>query len=342
VRVNPGQGHRVGRRRVAPVTGDRRRTRLRRPDAPTPTVDAGGDQAPEAPSVPINVLKVAGSVLGPATVLTALMFYFGLLHAFWFFGTFGVDYTVFGFTAQDYLIRSADGLFVPLAAAAAVGLTVLWGYRLVSARLSGTRRVKAAPVITALLAVLGVALLSVAAAGIAAPQMLRSYLALPGLALSGGVVLLMAASRVHRWLRQQRADGPLRAEPLAMLTSEWAAVFLLASGGLFWAVGDWSAAVGTRRGSQVLESLKDWPDAVVYSNKRLNLSTAGVRETRCPGADKEDAYRYDGMHLILQSGGQYLFLPTDWQENGHAIVVPKTDDLRLIFTDHGTSRAETC
>jgi hypothetical protein len=164
----------------------------------------------------------------------------------------------------------------------------------------------------------------------------------PGLALSAGVVLLMAGSRSYRWLRRQRADGSVSAEPSAFLASEWAAVFLLVSVGLFWAAGDWSAAVGTRRGNQVLEGLKDWPDAVVYSNKRLNLAAAGVRETVCPGDGKDDAYRYDGMHLIVQAGGQYLFLPTDWQGRGQAIVVPRTDDLQLVFTAHGASRAEPC
>ena len=149
---------------------------------------------------------------------------------------------------------------------------------------------------------------------------------------------------MHRWLRQQRAGhGALNHEPSALLAAELTAVFLLVSVGLFWAAGDWSAAVGTRRGNQVLESLKDWPDAVLYSNKRLDLSTAGVRETRCRGGGEgEDVYRYDGLHLIVQAGGQYLFLPTEWESNGQAIVVPKTDDLSLVFTAHGASRTGTC
>ena len=338
---------RTGSRRVPPPTaGSRPRVRRSDPRSGSAASAVGGDGDPASapPSVPLNVLKVAGSILGPATVLTALMFYFGLLHAFWFFGTFGVDYSVFDLTTRDYLTRSADGLFVPLAAVAGAGLAVLWGYRLLSRRLGGTWQVAAAPVAVVVLAVLGVGVLSFALAGVVAPEMLRRYLALPGVALSAGVVLLMAASRIHRWRRQQRADqGALSREPSALLAAEWTAVFLLVSVGLFWAAGDWSAAVGTRRGNQVLESLKDWPDAVIYSNKRLNLSTAGVRETRCSGGGEgEDVYRYDGMHLIVQAGGQYLFLPTDWESNSQAIVVPKTDDLSLVFTAHGASRMETC
>jgi hypothetical protein len=173
-----------------------------------------------------------------------------------------------------------------------------------------------------------------------APEVLRPYVAVPGLALVAGVGLLLAASRLHRRSRRQRdALGP---EPLALHAAEWTAVFLLSSVGLFWAAGDWSAAVGTSRANQAVASLEDWPDAVLYSDKRLNLSTAGVRETRCSGAEGEGGYRYDGMHLIVQAGGQYLFLPTDWPSNHQAIVVPKTDDLRLVFTAHGASRLQTC
>ncbi len=127
-----------------------------------------------------------------------------------------------------------------------------------------------------------------------------------------------------------------------MQATEWTAVFLLGSVGLFWAAGDWSAAVGTERASQVVAGLKDWPDVVLYSDKRLHLSTAGVRETRCGGSEEEGGYRYDGMHLIVQAGGQYLFLPTDWPSSGQAVVVPRTDGLRLVFTAHGASRQQTC
>ena len=299
----------------------------------------------KAPSVPLNVLKVAGSVLAPATVLTAIMFYFGLLHAYWFFGTFGVDYTVFNLTAQDYVTRSADGLFVPLAAVAGVLLLGIWGYRLLPARLDSRWRVAAAPAAIAALAVLGIALLSLSVLGILAPEILWRYVALPGVALSAGVVALMAASRLHRWLRHRRAgSGGLGLESTALLAAEWAAVFLLVSVGLFWAAGDYSAAVGTRRGNQVLASLKAWPEVAIYSNKRLILPAAGARETRCQGGGSEDSsvYRYDGLHLIVHAGGRYLLLPANWDSNGQAIVVPASNDLQLVFTASGTTRAATC
>jgi hypothetical protein len=68
------------------------------------------------------VLKALGTVPAPASVATGLLFYFGAQHAYWFCAYFGVHYTALEFTTPDYLIRSADGLFVPVATAALTGL----------------------------------------------------------------------------------------------------------------------------------------------------------------------------------------------------------------------------
>ena len=43
-----------------------------------------------------RALTFFGSVIAQTTVLTALLFYFGMLHADWFFRYFGVNYTVLG------------------------------------------------------------------------------------------------------------------------------------------------------------------------------------------------------------------------------------------------------
>ncbi len=44
-------------------------------------------------------------------------------------------------------------------------------------------------------------------------------------------------------------------------------------------------------------------------------------------------FRYTGLKLILQSGGQIFFLPVQWHKaDGTAVVLPRTDALRLEFT----------
>jgi hypothetical protein len=65
----------------------------------------------------------------------------------------------------------------------------------------------------------------------------------------------------------------------------------------------------------------------------LNLTAPGVRETQCRNPDTAYRYRYTGLKLILQSGGQYFLLPVQWRKaDGTAVVLPRTDALRLEFT----------
>ena len=318
-----------------------------RPESTSPQADlarhAGG---PPSQLIPVQVLKVFGSIVAPVTLLTALMYYFGLLHAYWFFGSFGVDYTVFELTTQDYLLRSADGLFVPLTVIAICGLAVLWTYRLLAARFGMEERGSAAArVAVPGVAILGLSFLTIAAIGITNPPVLHRYVTLPGLALAAGVLLLLAASRMQLWRASQSSGKTVRATyPFAVLAAEWSAVFVLVSVGLFWATGDWSAAVGTRRGNQVLESLPAWPDVIVYSEKSLGLANVpGVREVRCTSAGATDTFRYDGLHLIVQAGGHYLLLPEGWTpDSGSALVIPETDGLRFEFTASDLAPPHNC
>lgn len=50
-----------------------------------------------------------------------------------------------------------------------------------------------------------------------------------------------------------------------------------------------------------------------------------------------------GLKLVLQSGGQYFFLPAGWTTaGGAALVLPRTDALRLEFTDASRPAPSGC
>lgn len=297
-----------------------------------------------------STLKVVESVVAPATALTALMYYFGLLHAFWFLQTFGVEYTVMNFTTYDFLARSVDGLFVPFAASAAVGLAVLWTYRVFATRVSRRRRRTLLRVGRHIALGVGVLLISGAVVGIVRPDVWYSFVGLPGLALAGGVMSVFIATRLYDQGKSLPSSSPRatgesyhRQPRRASAFWEWAAIFALVNVGLFWAVGDYSAAVGSRRGADVVTALPTWPDVVVYSRRNLNLSDPDVRETDCGDLDSAYRYRYDGLKLILQSGNQYLFLPEHWNSSSStAMVIPRTDEIRLDFANAGAVREGSC
>jgi len=118
---------------------------------------------------------------------------------------------------------------------------------------------------------------------------------------------------------------------------------MLVSVGLFWAVGDWSARVGAQRAKDVAATLPSWPAAVLYSERSLNLDIAGVTETVCQSDAEQSVFRYDGLVLITQEGGQLLMLPRSWTEQGGtAVVLAKNDSLRLEFSAFIPQVPETC
>lgn len=297
-----------------------------------------------------SVLRGLESVVAPATALTALMYYFGLLHAFWFLRTFGVEYTVMNFTTYDFLTRSADGLFVPLAASAAIGLAALWTHRALAARISPGRRRSLLLISRHVTLGAGVILTAVAVVGIVNPALWYPFIGLPGLALSGGVLGIFIATRLYDRARSLRnpaqhsyATANRKQPRRTSAFWEWAAIFTLVNVGLFWAVGDYSAAVGSRRGADVVAALPTWPDVVVYSKRDLNVPDYDALETDCGNRESAYRYRYDGLKLILQSGDQYLFLPEHWRSDyGTAMVIPRTDEIRLDFANPGVVREGIC
>jgi hypothetical protein len=288
----------------------------------TATVSAAADALEPTSS---RALQLIGSVVAPTTLLTSLMFYFGRGHAYWFFAHFGVNFTVMGLTPTDYLIRGADGLFMPLTVALGLGLLSLWAYRSARARLSSrawrTITRIAAPVATAA----GGLLAATAAVAALRPVAFYAFPGVPGMCLALGVVLLSVTAH-----RRGRASA---GEPATVAVAEWGAAFLLVSIGLFWAVTDYSASVGVGRAVQVEAGLATQPAVTLYSKENLGITTPGVHRTVCATT----GFRYDGLRLVLEAGGQYFLLPATWRPDaGTALVVPRTGDLHLEFTTAAT------
>lgn len=286
------------------------------------------DTKAERPPLP-RVLKAAAAIIAPGTALTALLYYFGWLHTYWFCYYFGVNSTILGFTFEDYLLRNVDGLFVPLTVVAGIGLVALWGHRMLGPYLAKALRVRRPVVIGAL------------AAGfvLSAMGMLNVFgvfalgLAVAPLSLAAGVLLLMVGIRVHRIGEPEPPEWSTLAE--------WAGVFAIVSICAFWAAGDYAGSVGVGRARQTQAELHSSPAVVLYSAKSLGLSGPGVEETTCTDPDAAYRHRYDGLKLVLQSGNQYFLLPADWsREDGAAIILPRGDTIRLEFTPASAARSD--
>jgi hypothetical protein len=250
----------------------------------------------------------------------------------------------FDLSTQNYVIRSADadGLFVPFTVLAAGILVVAWIYQLMLPDIRRVQIPKFARVMVPLLAVAGGALVSLAAMGVVGTNPFSRHPWIPGVALDVGVLAMQAATRTQHWLRD-RLTATATHPPRVWAIVEWTAVVLLVGTGLFWAVGDWSATVGQERGRQVEAALPAWPNATLYSERPLGIAVPGVIETACAASDAAFGCRCDGLHLILQEGGQLLFLPDGYlRATGTAIVIPRSDSLRLDFSSGEMANPPEC
>ncbi|GGP53009.1 hypothetical protein [Saccharothrix coeruleofusca] len=271
-----------------------------------------------------RALRLLGAVAAPTTLLAALLYFFGHQQAHHFYRYFGVEQTLLDLSTEYYLSRSVEGLYLPLAYGSAGVLLALWTYRLLRARLSDTAWRVLLEVAAPVAAVTGLTMVGGALAAAADPEPVTHLVGLPGLALAAGVLLVVSASR----LRTAADRTGVRRSP-AGATAEWVAVFALISLGLFWAVGDYSAAAGRSRAQHQEAVLPLLPEAALFSAEGLALPES-VPRVEC--SDSAYQYRYDGLRLVVQSSGQLLLLPSDWTPGAEAFVLPRTDSTRLQFS----------
>uniref|UniRef100_A0AAU2UYW2 Uncharacterized protein n=1 Tax=Streptomyces sp. NBC_00003 TaxID=2903608 RepID=A0AAU2UYW2_9ACTN len=334
--------------------------------------------APAAPAAtPVRRLgALFRAVVAPTSFVSALIYYFGYWHVYWFFAYFGVNSTVLDFGTLDYLMRSIDAIFIPMVIVAAAGLAAFWGHDLLRTRIAAGPEVR----------LLRYALPAVAATGLLLALggvysvverrfFLNHHLVAAPLSLASGVILLAYALHLHRSVTRaappggpappgstdpppEGTDPPPDGEdpppppspaprPEWAALAEWAVVFVLIGLGLIWAANDYAAAVGRGRAQQLVDELPHSDTTVLYSEHGLSLTAPGVRETHCGDADSAYHYRYDGLVLILQSGDQYVLIPQDWTlSTGVAVVLPRSDAVRLEFAPYGsgvsTGSSPTC
>jgi hypothetical protein len=279
--------------------------------------------------------KAIGVLLGSTTVLSAIMYYFGWSRAYYFYDYFGVESSLLGLTTTDYLQLSVDGLFVPLAIAACVTLAVLWAWSGLGNWAS--RHGASASVANGLYIVGGLLLLN-GLSGIVVDTPMTTPLAVAPICVGVGAVLIISGGR-------RRRAGASVTTPEGVAIAEWSVLFAFIGLSLFWVANDYSAAVGQSRAQQLVSQLPSFPDTTLYSEKSLGLARPGIQEIRCRDSRGTYGFRYDGLKLILMSGGQYLLLPTDWSRtDGIAVLLPHTNSIRLEFGPAGSSaeRSKMC
>jgi hypothetical protein len=297
--------------------------------SPSPGVTTNTGESPLR-----SALSVVTTLGPPLTIATSLMFYFGWERSQTQARAMGLDVSLFGYSTQDYVLRSISTLYVPLLVAVTLALGWLAAHRRVTGALSrpssrpalrnAGRAARRAGLLAAAGALLG-ATLDRAAAPLVIP-----------LALAGGT----AVAAYGGWLAGAAADPGEQRGPAV---PPWQrALHVLLVGGvitlaLFWETGNYATVVGRGYTLQLARSVPALPRATAFSATPLGIQAPAVHEERLrvgPGASKDaPRYRTTGLRLLVRSGGRMFLLHDGWTPwRGTVIVLPDNDQVRWQFS----------
>ncbi len=278
-------------------------------------------------------MSVLATLGPPLTILTALLFYFGWARSDQQARAMGLDVTLFGYSTQDYVLRSIRALYVPLLVLAGAMTACLAAHAAVLRVLPVEKHRPHLRVVGQVLLTVGlVAVGGSVAWALARPRSLPLLIPL----------VLAAATAVAaygRWLATAADDDRSPVPELvpwqrALRTLLIGAVITLA---LFWELSDFAGVVGRASAQQLAASVPAMPRATAYSSVQLAIQAPGVQEDvlDVPADAAPDAARYrtTGLRLLVRSGGRFFFVHDGWSpQSGTVIVIPDDGGTRWQFS----------
>ncbi len=280
------------------------------------TSGAHGGKGREPESAVRTLLSVVASVGLPVTVVSALMLYFGWARTDQQARYMGLDVSLFGFTAQDYILRSISTLFVPLLVIGLLGLAWLGVHQAVRGWLAQPKRRPALRVAGS--AAFAAGLLAAAAAlTVVIVNRVAAPLVAP-LALAAGT----ATAAYGLWLANAATtEGKREALPVGQRALRIVLVTGIVVLALFWELSNYAGVVGRGYALQLAKTVGSMPRATAFSSAPLGVDAPGVREERI--AADPPGYRTTGLRLLVRSGGRIFLLHDGWTpQRGTVVVVP--------------------
>jgi hypothetical protein len=293
-----------------------------------------------------DVFALLGALGGILTLVTAVLFYFGWRRSYVQALAMGIDVSLFGFSTQDYVLRSISSLYLPLLVVLGLVLCCFWLHSHVSSLLRSHALAAPRRRTTAIAWALGVARTGVvlavscvvfmAAAGLPSPPRLVAYLAdkLEDQQWVVPLVLVIATliAAYAGWIRRQ-----LQPSSTAPALTPWQTLLstaLIVTLGAFWILEEHATAVGLGYAQQISQTVEKLPRTVVLSPTPLGIQAPGVEEARLgDAASPMVRYRTKGLRLLARSGGKVVLLHDGWNPDaGTVIVLADSDELNWQFS----------
>jgi len=325
----------------------------------------------EQPSIPLERwITLAGSVIAPATAISALLFYFGYVSSRSQYEYFGLDVDTIGLGTQDFVMRSPQPLLVPLLVLSVLGAGAVLVHAVLKRRLTAAFAEPPSGPVAAISAWRWIgrstaAGLSLMAAGLVLLflyPLLRDWpmfnLVTPLVIALGGTIAAyaLAASRLAAKLElaagslegsppQRLSDKPpdpsavtppgtsLQRHPSALLRPA-VSVFLLVAvaAGIFWATATVAQWSGLGLAQYRAVHLDDLPSVILDTRERLFLTSPGINEVALPpSAAQTFHYRYRHLRLLIQGDDRVFLVPDRWSPSDSTLLVRLDNTVRMQF-----------
>jgi hypothetical protein len=271
-------------------------------------------------------VNILGSVIAPATLLGALLFYFGYVSSRAQYDYFGIDVDVIGLTTQNYVARSPQPLLVPLLVLALLGAALVAVHALIR------RRSRRPGFVTAMRRAV-LAGLIILGAGII---LLFTYpllsrwpyypIVTPLILATGGAVAAYGLGTLRFVARRDKTGSGPRVGVVVLL---WAATAAC----VFWATATIAQWSGLGLAQQQARHLDTLPSVIVDTQDRLFLpAESHVTEIALPDTDSQKFhYRYTGLRLLIVGGDHMFLVPNTWNPHDTTLVLPIDSSTRLQF-----------
>ena len=274
-------------------------------------------------------VQVLAGIVAPTTILAALFLYFGYVWTDSFYEFYGVDAATLQFSTQDYMLRSAQALYIPVGAIVLLGLLLLWLHPAVTSRLLRGRRRPWFPWVMKLVVGLGIALLVAGVGVTVVPGVLPQNSLLGPLSILLGVLLIT-------YSRAYLSEPPTRGRYANGFRENATKGFLLAVVTLcmFWLANSFAQQYGKGMAVNLSQQITLRPAVIMDTTESLFLQLPGVEESVLPQATESQKYhyRYRGLRLLAQAGNRMFFVPSDWLPgSGQVLMLSTEDDIRLQF-----------
>lgn len=271
------------------------------------------------------IWRIVASVAGQATLVAALLFYFGWARTQAVMGYFGINSAIARLSVNDYILRSLNITIKMLVILGLLTLILLSGHRWVSTTLASRKHPTLGRLTMLAFIASGFLLCIAGILGFYNWIVYSTQYPVVPIIFSVGVTLVGYGFHIRRFTQPNPQPH------------KWSARIQIATlvglniAFIFWAVAVYANVTGQQAAEQLASHLGEQPGVTIYSEKSLGFTTP-IKVQQLPGHDSQYRYRYSNLKLLLYSSGRYFLAPDGWKRGRDPVfLIDENNGIRFEF-----------